>query len=51
MSLYAWREVLSWLREILGTDPEDGADYLSDAEYAHLNAELAAIREELTGAC
>jgi hypothetical protein len=48
MSLYAWREVLGWIREVLGSDPEDGIDYLGDVERAHLNAELAAIREELT---
>jgi hypothetical protein len=50
MNLYAWREVVCWIREVLGTDPDEGIDYLSDTEYAHLNAELAAIREELTGA-
>ena len=48
MSLYAWREVLGWIREVLGSDPEDGVDYLGDIERVHLNAELAAIREELT---
>lgn len=48
MSLYAWREVLSWIREILGTDPDEGIDYLTDAEHAALNAELAMIREETT---
>lgn len=45
MNLYAWREVLSWIREVLGADPDEGIDYLTDAEYAGLNAELAAIRE------
>jgi hypothetical protein len=48
MSLYAWREVLSWIREILGTDPDQGVEYLTDAEHAALNAELAMIREEVT---
>jgi hypothetical protein len=50
MNLYAWREVVSWIREVLGADPDEGIDYLSDTEYARLNAELAVIREELTGA-
>jgi hypothetical protein len=46
MSLYAWREVLSWIREILGTDPDEGIEYLSDTQLAVLNADLAAIRAE-----
>jgi hypothetical protein len=46
MSLYAWREVLSWIREILGTDPDEGIEYLSDTQLADLNADLAAIRAE-----
>ena len=46
MNLYAWREVLSWIREVLGTDPDEGFDYLADTEYANLNAELAVIRGE-----
>lgn len=47
MNLYAWREVLSWIREVLGTDPDEGASYLTDHEHATLNAQLAAVREEL----
>jgi hypothetical protein len=43
MNLYAWREVVSWIREIIGTDPDDGIDYLSDQQLAHLNARLADI--------
>ena len=46
MSLYAWREVMSWIREILGTDPDEGIEYLSDKQLADLNAHLAAIRAE-----
>lgn len=46
MSLYAWREVLSWIRDVLGTDPDEGIDYLSDAQIASLNADLTAIKEE-----
>jgi hypothetical protein len=46
MSLYAWREVLSWIREILGTDPDEGIEYLSDTQLADLNVDLAAIRAE-----
>jgi hypothetical protein len=43
MNLYAWREVVSWIREVIGTDPDDGIDYLTDAQMAHLNAQLADI--------
>jgi hypothetical protein len=46
MSLYAWREVLAWVREVIGTDPDKGIDYLSDTQIASLNANLAAIAEE-----
>lgn len=46
MNLYAWREVLSWIREVIGIDPEEGVEYLSDGEYARLNGALAAIRTE-----
>jgi hypothetical protein len=41
MNLYAWREVLSWIREVIGTDPDEGIEYLDDAQHADLNAELA----------
>jgi hypothetical protein len=43
MSLYAWREVVSWIRDVIGIDPDDGIDYLSDSQQANLNAELADI--------
>lgn len=43
MNLYAWREVLSWIREVIGTDPDDGIEYLADAQLAHLNAQLVDI--------
>ncbi|MBO0801541.1 MAG: hypothetical protein J2P25_00485 [Nocardiopsaceae bacterium] len=46
MNLYAWREVLSWIREILGSDPEEGIEYLSDAQLADLNVQLASIGQE-----
>lgn len=46
MSLYAWREVLSWIREILGTDPDESIEYLSDTRLADLNVDLAAIRAD-----
>jgi hypothetical protein len=48
MALYAWREVVSWVREVLGTDPDEGIEYLDDHAIADLNSELAAIREELS---
>lgn len=43
MSLYAWRDVVSWIREVIGIDPDEGIDYLTDAQLADLNAELAAF--------
>jgi len=48
MNLYAWREVLAWIREVLGTDPDEGIQYLTDKQLADLNAELASIRAERT---
>jgi hypothetical protein len=41
MSLYAWREVVSWVREVIGTDPDEDIEYLTDTQLADLNAELA----------
>jgi hypothetical protein len=46
MNLYAWREVLAWIREVVGIDPDEGIDYLTDGQRATLNAELSTIREE-----
>lgn len=48
MALYAWREVVSWVREVLGTDPDEDIEYLGDRAIADLNAELLAIRDELS---
>jgi hypothetical protein len=48
MNLYAWREVVSWIREVIGTDPDDGIEYLTDAQLAHLNAQLADITQTTT---
>lgn len=48
MNLYAWREVLSWIREVLGFDPDEGIEYLDDSALAGLNADLAVVREELS---
>ena len=42
MNLYAWREVMSWVREVIGIDPDENIEYLTDAQLADLNAELAA---------
>lgn len=41
MSLFAWREVLLWIREVIGEDPDEGIEYLTDEQLAILNAELA----------
>lgn len=41
MSLYAWREVVDWIRDVLGTDPDEDVAYLTDMQHAVLNAALA----------
>jgi len=43
MSLYAWREVVSWIREVIGTDPDEDIEYLTDAQDAELNAALSTV--------
>lgn len=43
MNLYAWREVLSWIRDVVDIDPDDGISYLTDSQLARLNSELADI--------
>jgi hypothetical protein len=48
MNLYAWRDVVSWIREILDIDPDEGIDYLTDNELATLSAQIAAVRQELS---
>lgn len=40
MNLYAWREVLTWTREVIGIDPDEDVDYLSDAQMLELNQYL-----------
>jgi hypothetical protein len=32
---------VSWIREIIGTDPDEGIEYLTDTQLADLNAQLA----------
>ncbi len=34
MSLYAWREVVSWISEVIGIDPDEHVEYLADAQLA-----------------
>jgi hypothetical protein len=46
MSLYAWREVLSWIRDVIGIDPDEGIEYLNDVQLATLNAALPANRTD-----
>ncbi|HJQ02729.1 MAG TPA: hypothetical protein VJ851_14100 [Jatrophihabitans sp.] len=43
MSLYAWREVVSWVREVVHIDPDEGISYLNDAQLADLNSELCQL--------
>ncbi|MGX7678281.1 hypothetical protein ACSMXN_05230 [Jatrophihabitans sp. DSM 45814] len=43
MSLWAWRDVLAWTREVIGLDPDEDVTYLDDSQLAELNAELATL--------
>lgn len=43
MKLYAWREVVSWVREVIGLDPEDGLGFLTDRQIAEVNARVAQV--------
>jgi hypothetical protein len=45
MALFAWRDVVSWVREVLGIDPDEGITYLDDRQVADLNSELANLAE------
>jgi hypothetical protein len=44
-NIYAWPEVVSWAREVIGIDPDEGITYLDLSQHAHLNAELADLVE------
>jgi hypothetical protein len=41
MNIYAWAEVVDWVRDVIGLDPDRGITYLDDRQNACLNAELA----------
>lgn len=41
MNVYSWADVVAWVRDVLGFDPDEGIDYLDARRCAHLNAELA----------
>jgi hypothetical protein len=43
MSLYAWREVLGWVRDVIGVDPDEGVTYLNDAQVTALDAQLCVV--------
>lgn len=43
MKLWAWAEVVEWLRTEYQLDPEPGISYLSASDTARLNADLAQI--------
>lgn len=47
MSLYAWREVLSWCRTVLQVDADEGVDYLEDVDLAELQAIVAGAAADL----
>jgi hypothetical protein len=42
--LYAWREVLIWVRDVIGLDPDEGMTYLDDGHIAEINACIASER-------
>jgi hypothetical protein len=44
-NIYAWPEVVSWVREVIGIDPDEGITYLGSSQHAHLNAKLADLVE------
>jgi hypothetical protein len=43
MSLYAWRDVVAWVREVVGFDPDEGIEYLDDMQIARLGLEFAEL--------
>lgn len=43
MNVYAWAEVVEWVREVIQVDPDQDVHYLDDQQNAELNAELADI--------
>ena len=43
MNVYAWAEIVGWVRAVLNVDPDAGIDYLSGRQYAQLNVELSDI--------
>jgi hypothetical protein len=46
MKVWAWADVLSWLRSQYRLDPEEGVHYPSNREIAHLNAALCDRTDE-----
>jgi hypothetical protein len=45
MNVYAWAEVVEWVRDVIGVDPDSGVRYLDDRQMARLNAELSDIND------
>lgn len=41
--LYLWREVVAWVRDVVGLDPDEGVEFLSDGELAEVNARVASV--------
>ena len=42
--LYAWREVLTWVRDVIELDPDEDMTYLDDGHLAELDASIACER-------
>jgi hypothetical protein len=49
MNIYAWAEVVEWIREVLGMDPDNGVRYLDDRQHAQLNTKLSDIARPGSG--
>lgn len=45
MNLYAWSEVVGWVRQVVGIDPDEGIDYLDERQHVLLDARLAGIAD------
>lgn len=37
MSLWTWREVVAWVRDVIGVDPDEGIEYLTDDQVTELS--------------
>jgi hypothetical protein len=45
MSIYAWSEVVRWIRDVIRIEPDEGIDYLDRRQQAQLDAEITAMTD------